>query len=110
MIKNIIILGFTAFLSTLAFGYTTASESLQANKKTAYTIEPPHWWVGMPDGNLEILVHKENIGGNDFELKKSGDGVRLTKTTQLPNPNYLILHLEIGKNAQAQTLRFTVKR
>ncbi|MGB6036639.1 MAG: alpha-amylase family glycosyl hydrolase, partial [Cryomorphaceae bacterium] len=75
----------------------------------AYSVEPPHWWVGMPETKLEILVYKEDIGRNSFTLKKQGDGVRLTNTTQLPNPNYLILHLEIGKNAQAQTLRFTSK-
>ncbi|MCZ4409182.1 alpha-amylase family glycosyl hydrolase [Cryomorphaceae bacterium 1068] len=109
MIKIILILGFTACTSTIGFAYSVESELLQSNKKTEFTLEPPHWWVGMPDENLEILVHKENIGGNEFMLKKSGDGVSLTNTTQLSNPNYIILNLEIGKNAPAQTLQFTSK-
>jgi glycosidase len=107
MIKIIITIGFTAFASTLLFGNTLEAKTLQLNKNTDYSIEPPHWWANMPNENLEILIHKENIGGNDFELKKQEDGVRLTNTTKLPNPNYLILHLEIGQTAKPQILKFT---
>ena len=107
MIKIIITIGFTAFVSTLLFGNTLEAETLQLNKKTDYSIEPPHWWANMPNENLEILIHKKNIGGNDFELKRQGDGVQLTNTTQLPNPNYLILHLEINETAKPQILKFT---
>ncbi|HKK38408.1 MAG TPA: glycoside hydrolase family 13 protein [Cryomorphaceae bacterium] len=109
MIKYISILGFTVFTSVLVFGSPVIEETAQYQESTDYSIEPPHWWVGMPEGNIEILVHKENIGGNTFELKKPGDSVSLTNTTQLPNPNYLVLHLEIGKTAQPQVLKFTSK-
>lgn len=107
MIKIIITIGFAAFASTLLFGNTLEAKTLQLNKNTEYSIEPPHWWANMPNENLEILIHKENIGGNDFELKRQGDGVQLTNTTQLPNPNYLILHLEINETAKPQILTFT---
>jgi glycosidase len=109
MIKYIIILGFTALATLQLFGSLSASKALQFSDNTKYTLEPPHWWVGMPNGNLELLVHKENIGKNSFELKKPGEGVKLTNTTKLPNPNYLILHLEIDQIAQPQTLKFSSK-
>jgi len=109
MIKYFAILGFIALSCSHVTGSVEKASNFQDKNSDLHSAEPPHWWVGMPNGNLEILIHKENIGGNDFELKKSGDGVSLTNTTRLSNPNYLILNLEIGKNAQPQTLRFTSK-
>lgn len=109
MIKNILILGFTALFATSSFGDAMGECNDQFKKNGLPNIEPPHWWVGMPSGNLEILVHKERVGENTFELKNPGDGVKLTTTTQLQNLNYLILHLEISESAEPQTLKFTSK-
>ncbi|HKL39692.1 MAG TPA: alpha-amylase family glycosyl hydrolase, partial [Cryomorphaceae bacterium] len=109
MIKNFLILGFTALLATSTFGHFIEDGNDQPKENKAPTIEPPHWWVDMPSANLEILVHKDQVGENTFELKKQGEGVKLTKTTQLPNPNYLILHLEISESARPQILKFSSK-
>ncbi|MEM9052911.1 MAG: alpha-amylase family glycosyl hydrolase [Bacteroidota bacterium] len=72
-------------------------------------VEPPHWWVGMPDEKLEIVLHGENIGLNEFELSNKAVGVSHTKSTTLPNPNYLILELSIDNKAEAQMLELKSK-
>lgn len=109
MIKYFSILGFVGIVTLQLFGSSSNENISPFIDDSEYTLEPPHWWVGMPEQTLEILIHKKNIGTNLFELKKTGEGVRFTNTTELPNPNYLILHLEIDENARPQTLKFTSK-
>jgi glycosidase len=82
---------------------------LPYNVKAQLTVEPPHWWVGMPDENLEILIHSPQIGTNSFELKSDGEGVSLVKVETFPNSNYAVLRLSIEPSASAQTLEFRSK-
>jgi glycosidase len=109
MIKYLNILGFTIFISTQLFGAVNSCDSTVFKENEGYTIEPPHWWTGMPKGNLEIFIHKKLIGKNEFELKTAEEGVSLTKTVTLPNENYVILNLNIRENAEPQTLKFSSK-
>ncbi|MCH2213973.1 MAG: alpha-amylase family glycosyl hydrolase [Flavobacteriales bacterium] len=92
------------FTNTL---YSSNFSNISSDKRSSnVVVEPPHWWVGLPDQNLEIILHGENIGLNEFELSKKAVGVSITKTTILPNPNYIILHITIEKSANAQILSF----
>lgn len=70
-------------------------------------IDPPSWWVGMPDENLQILIHQKDISDNSFEIKTNKDGVELKSIEKLPNKNYAILH--IGISAKAEPQAFTIK-
>jgi len=109
MIKYLFILGITliSFCSN-AEGLTT-DDSFQSKSDPHLRIEPPHWWVGMPEPNLEILIHGPEIGLNELELTKSGKGVRLTTTESLKNSNYLLAVLEISSEASPQVLKFRSK-
>jgi glycosidase len=60
-------------------------------------VEPPFWWAGMQDSSLQLMVYGKDVAQTD--VIANYPGVILKKTTRLENPNYLILNLEISKEA-----------
>lgn len=73
-----------------------------ANFSTA-RIEPPNWWTGMAERELEVLLYDENI--RDLNANVDYPGVSLLETTRLENPNYLFLLLDIGPGARPGTMK-----
>jgi glycosidase len=65
-------------------------------------IDPPGWWVGLPDPML--LVHGEGLNRARFTL--SGDSVTLDRTQASENGHWAFLWLKIG-DATPQTLWVT---
>lgn len=60
-------------------------------------VEPPNWWVGFKNDELQLLVHHPNIGGATASI--SYPGVTLAKQHTAKSPNYLFLDLEIADSA-----------
>lgn len=62
-------------------------------------VEPPNWWVGFQNPQLELLVYGEDVG----TLSPSVDwpGVSVDEVITTGNPNYLFLRLNIGPEAEA---------
>ncbi|WP_448519117.1 glycoside hydrolase family 13 protein [Rhodoflexus sp.] len=69
-------------------------------------VEPPHWWTGMKQKLLEILVYGKNIGESQVQMQ-TYEGVRLIETIRPQNSNYIFLQLEILEQAKPGTLTFT---
>jgi glycosidase len=61
-------------------------------------VEPPFWWVGMKHAPLQLLLHGENLRGMEARVQRAG--VKVARTLALPNPNYLVVELEIAPDAQ----------
>ncbi|MFK5890348.1 MAG: glycoside hydrolase family 13 protein [Flavobacteriaceae bacterium] len=68
------------------------STSIQAQIER---IEPPFWWVGMKNTNLELVVYGKNINAYNVKIKDSN--ISLTKVIKTENPNYLFLDLDLSK-------------
>ena len=66
---------------------------------------PTHWWVGMKNPKLQIMIHANNIGNATVSLTPYA-GVKLDKVTKAQNPNYLFLDLTINASARPGTIRF----
>ena len=60
-------------------------------------IEPPCWWVGMKNPELQIMVYGPGIG--EAHVSVDYPGVRLKETVKTENPNYLFLYLDIEEDA-----------
>ena len=60
-------------------------------------VEPPNWWAGMKNQNLQVMLHGENISGSEVFIKYSG--VKVKAITSPENPNYLFIDLEISPTA-----------
>jgi glycosidase len=74
----------------------------QLRSQAVLRIEPPNWWVGMKDPNLQILLYGPNIGDNQVKIKHRG--VKLIRFSCPGNKNYLFLDLTIRSTTQPGTL------
>ncbi len=100
IVKN---LGFLSAYMLFSFSGFSQNGTYQSQTKSFLNVDPPSWWVGMSDQNLQILIHQQNIGSNTFSLEKNGDGVQLEDVELFPNSNYALLNLSISEKAVAQT-------
>lgn len=69
------------------------SQSIQLNK-----IEPPNWWIGMQNPNLQLMIYGKNIGEADVYI--DNQNVTLKAIHNADSPNYLFVDLEIKMNAE----------
>ncbi|MBC6429254.1 MAG: glycoside hydrolase family 13 protein [Cellvibrionales bacterium] len=56
-------------------------------------IDPPNWWAGMQNPNLQLMVQGEGIANLRVELDHPAASLR--STTRLESPDYLFLGLHI---------------
>lgn len=62
-------------------------------------VNPTHWYVGMKNPKLQLLVYGKNI--QEFEVIINYEGVTLEKINKVENPNYLFLDLNISSETKA---------
>ncbi|MGI9236161.1 MAG: glycoside hydrolase family 13 protein [Woeseiaceae bacterium] len=64
-------------------------------------VEPPFWWQGFKDTELQLLVYGKDVG----ELTPSIDypGIDVTRVARGDNANYLFVYLDIGASANPGT-------
>lgn len=74
------------------------SQNIFAQKTSIERVEPPFWWIGMQNPELQLLVHGENISATQPEI--SYEGISLIKTSKVESPNYLFIDLMVGKDAK----------
>ena len=105
--RNIFLVGF--FLVLL----TANGQSLQ--------VFPTHWYVGMKEPNLQLMVRGNQIGNDQVKLV-SYPGVQLKKVHRVQGQNYLFLDLllapsvkpgnltiKLQDGANEQTIRYALK-
>lgn len=61
-------------------------------------VEPGNWFTGMPNPNLQLLVHGGHIAERRVSLQYPG--VQLRAVHKVANPNYLFVDLVIASAAQ----------
>ena len=61
-------------------------------------VEPPNWWVGMNNPDLQLLIYGDNI--SHLEPTFAHPGVSLERIIKVENPNYLFLNLKIANDAK----------
>lgn len=79
----------------LAFILMAACTSLSAQ---IYHVEPPNWWTGMKDQNLQLLINGNAVGETTPKISQSG--VVIQKVNQGDSKNYLFLDLYISTGAK----------
>src|SRR5688500_8532604 len=70
-------------------------------------IYPSHWWAGMKNPKLQVMLHGANINENSFSIIYPG--VQLTKVHKVENRNYVFLDLLISAAAKPGTIRITMR-
>ena len=87
----------------LVFLLSVASYAQAGPAPEIRRIDPPNWWVSMPEPML--LMYGRNLGDARFAVE--GRGVRIERTQASANGHYAFLRLAT-KGAAAQRLRITV--
>ncbi|MBI5858064.1 MAG: cyclomaltodextrinase N-terminal domain-containing protein [Sphingobacteriales bacterium] len=72
-----------------------------------YGIYPSHWWVGMKNPNLQLMIHRDRVANEKVSMLPY-PGVKLVKQTKVENENYLFIDLLIDKTAKPGKLRFMI--
>jgi neopullulanase len=72
-------------------------------------VEPPFWWVGMEQQNLQILFHNDDVDLSSFEVDLKYPGVQISDVTRVENKHFLFVTLTIDKSAAAGTLPVTFR-
>lgn len=57
-------------------------------------LEPPYWWAGMKNPDLQLMVHGDKI--SDALVEISYEGVTLRSVTRVENPNFLFIDLKLA--------------
>lgn len=58
-------------------------------------IEPPNWWTGLKNEQLQLLVHHPTIGKATVSI--AYEGLSITKVHQAKSPNYLFIDITISQ-------------
>ena len=65
-------------------------------------LEPPSWWVGMKNPELQLMVHGKGVAGAVPEVDHKG--VSVVSSHRMANPNYLYVNLNIAPDASPGTV------
>ena len=68
--------------------------TLLSQKAEIQRIDPPSWWAGMKNTNLQLMVYGPNISRTKPEISDSS--VKLKQIILVESPNYLFLDLDIS--------------
>ena len=85
----------STFLFTL-FYFTTSLLASQALR-----VEPPSWWTGMVNPELELLVYAENISATSPTIIY--EGVKIKEVIKPENPNYLFIKIHLNQDVKPGT-------
>ena len=78
---------------------TTTSEVVTEVKNDIERIEPPHWWTGFNNTQVQLLVKHPNISEATPSINYAG--VSIEKVHKADSPNYLFLDLNISESTKA---------
>ena len=92
-IKSLLLAGFCAVATTAAA------------KTAPLDIEPPFWWTGMNNPQVQIMVHGNDI--RDAVPSTDYAGVAIDSVVRLDSKNYQIIYLNVSPQAQPGTINFT---
>ena len=70
-------------------------------------VYPTHWWVGMKNPKVQLMVHSANIKSGYRVFLKKYPGVKITGSHTFESPNYITVDMEIDKTAKPGNLHLT---
>ena len=74
----------------------------------AQLVYPTHWWVGMKDSKLQLVIRTDKeITGTNPAFRSSSPDVRVIKVVSAENKHFLFVDLQIAGTAKPQKVKFT---
>ncbi|MDT0558928.1 glycoside hydrolase family 13 protein [Ichthyenterobacterium sp. W332] len=78
----------------------TITNTEEVSNQSLNRVEPPNWWIGMKNTELQLLVHHDDIG--DYKPSISYKGVTIKKVHKAKSPNYLFIDLAIENASEGK--------
>ena len=75
---------------------------MPAFSATVETMNPPMWWTGMNEKQLQIAVSGEGI--RDAVPEINYPGVHIDSVARLDSPNYQFIYVTVGDEAKPGTI------
>ena len=79
--------------------------SLGAGAIEIERMDPPFWYSGMKNHELQIMFYGKDIANSQFVLEDY-EGVSLKEVCRMENPNYLIVYLNVADEARPGVMDF----
>lgn len=99
--KTFSILTFMTYLIFNGMAVAVNTNQTGINKKTLSRIEPPFWWIGMKEKQLQLMLHGENIAR--FNVTSENRGWKIESLQRTDNNNYLFVNILVDENANEGT-------
>jgi neopullulanase len=73
-----------------------------AAQQSGLSVYPTHWWTGMKDRNLQLLIYskEKRIAIDKLSVQSIDPAIKIKKIHKVANRHYLILDLEIAAHAK----------
>lgn len=88
-------------IALLCFGAAQLNEAISQSVVRA---DPPNWWLGMQHNKVEILFQAKYIGKCKPFVENAH--CKIIGSTPLPNPDYLLVEIEIAPDCQSGNVEF----
>jgi neopullulanase len=73
-----------------------------APEENSLQVYPTHWWVGMKNPKLQLMLHASGVAASKVSIIYAG--VKVLKTNKVENKNYLFIDLTISGSAKPGTV------
>jgi neopullulanase len=73
-------------------------------------IYPTHWWAGMKNPKLQLMLHGEGIGDGAGSVTISYPGVKVEKVNKVESKNYLFVDLNITRQTKPGKFSINIKK
>jgi neopullulanase len=80
----------------LLFSLSSYSQGINLQR-----VEPPFWWYGFKNPELQLMVYGKNISKS--EVKVNNPEVKISKIHKVDNPNYLFIDLILPKKGKKKS-------
>ncbi|HEX8460587.1 MAG TPA: glycoside hydrolase family 13 protein [Segetibacter sp.] len=87
---------------------TTMMLVVIVSKAQDVQVYPTHWWVGMKNPTVQLMLHGQNIANFAGNISVKFPGVTLTKVHKVENNNYLFVDLAISAAARPGSFKISV--
>ena len=102
-VRKTTLLSIIVFLSACQNSTTQArkanNSSTPKKQHAEYKIEPPNWWIGFENTQLQLMVYKKGISETNVQIEYPG--VKILKTTKGKSSNFMFIDLNIAPNCPA---------
>ena len=93
---------FCFYMLILVFGFAKADEV------PIVSTYPTHWWVGMKNQKLQIMLRGAGIQNSTISINYPG--VKLEKVSKVSNPNYLFIDLIVSSTVRPGTMNIRLSK